>query len=184
MLKAKSRCLTDDFSIDHNWRKKLPGEYQAYLKNIEQLSARQIAMIKQASAAEVNAMFQKSAIQQPEAFSSQAEAENTAFIITIIGKAVAKVADCGINRIISTNVGETLFKETVQEFPLQWTLLKLAGIDCQKMQRQTETAQRNCLIGALTNFKLKALAMIRQEYARQYRAFAFDEANADSQIAS
>lgn len=185
MLLTKNEIKTNGNYVNHNCREQLLREYQVYLENIEQAATQQIALIKKASSLEIKAMFQRLAVQEGETLSSQAEAENTELITLIAGKAVAWAVDSGIDRVIPLTVNRLFFKEAAKRFPIQWEVLKLTGLDCQKLQSHQEAVKRNCLIGAVINFKLKLLSVIRQDYANQCRALEFQhaEAEVDFQIA-
>jgi hypothetical protein len=161
----------------------LRREYQTYLKRIEAIAARQIAMLQQASPAEINALYQELSTRSGSSLPGQLEAEHTALITAFVCQAVARAVEIGVARVIPKDSGGKLLQKSLEGFPIQLALLQLAGIDCLKIHRQQVSRKRHSLIGAVINCKLKARALIRQEYARHYRSCAFQEAAAGSQTA-
>ena len=187
MLAIKIGSEINGGGTERDWRDhdQLVREYQLALDNIEQIAARQIAAIKDASAAALKTMVQRFAIRETEPFSSNAEAQNTELIAAIAAKTVALAVDSLMARAIPATAPGAYFKKAIKTYALQWEILKLAGIDPQALQGQRETSQRNCLIGAVINFKLKARAALRREYAARHRALQLraGAVEADSQIA-
>jgi hypothetical protein len=180
---TKNECVKNGDCFEHTWRDMLLQDYQAYLESIEQIAVHQIAMLKQASSAEIQTMFRQLSAQAPEAFPSQTETENTGFIIAIVTKTVALVADSGLDRVVPANAFSNFFKEVGPEFSIGQALLGLVGIDCKYFQHRAAAAKRNCLIGAAVNFKLKALAILREDYARHCKAVGSEKAEVNMQIA-
>jgi hypothetical protein len=178
-IKSQKSC----YCFKHGWRDVLLREYQAYLESIEEITAQQITMIKQASFSEIQAMFQQLSAQTLETFPSQAEVENTGFTMKVVKKAVASVVDSCLEQVIPANLYGNFLNQVVQKLSIEHGLLALVGIDFQKIQYPQETNMRNCLIGAFINFKLKAAAMLRQDYDRRCKASESDAAEVNLQIA-
>jgi hypothetical protein len=179
----KDESVKNCYCFEPSWRETLLQEYQAYLKSIEQIAAQQIAVIKQAPSAEIEAMFQQLSTQSFEAFPSQTEVESTELIIAIASKAVALIADSGLEKVFPSNAYGRFFKEVLQKFSIEQKLLSLVGIYCKQFQHQKEAVKRNSLIGTVINFKLKAAAMLRQDYDRRYKARTSDQAEINLHIA-
>jgi hypothetical protein len=173
-IENKKSC----YDSKHNWRDALLQEYQACLENIEKFTAQQIMRLKQASPLEIQALFQQLDAQTSDTFPSQAEVEKTDFTIKVISKAVASVVDSCLEQVLPRNIGGNLLNYVVQKLSIEDRLLALVGINFQTIQYQQETNRRNCLIGAFINFKLKAVAMLREDYDQRCKASEADEAKA------